>query len=147
MGSNVRTAAWGPDLEDSVGMENEHSIPQGNKDLQASKISLKMYNQKKSRMNEQKIEVSHLNNVRMLYPVFRPEPGLRPRSYQRKGKPMSPCKDVRAGARCTPADRGLHEEGGQVERWPPGVRLLIIFRGLQQVSKYIEHNGSQISFS
>lgn len=44
-------------------------------------------------------------------------------------------------------DRGLHEEGGQAEHWPPGVRLLIIFRGLQQVSKYIEHNGSQISFS
>lgn len=106
MGSNVRTAAWGPDLEDSMEMENEHSILQGNKDLQISKISLQIHNQKKSRMNEQKIEVSHLNGVRMLYPVFRPEPGLRPRIHQLKGKPMSPCKDVRAGARRRPAGSG-----------------------------------------
>lgn len=83
--------------------ENEHSIPQGNKDLQASKISLKMYNRKKSRMNEQKIEVSHLDSIRMLYPVFRPEAGLRPRSHQWKGKPASPCKDVSTGARRRPA--------------------------------------------
>lgn len=62
-----------------------------------------MYNQKKSRMNEQKIEVSHLDSIRMLYPVFRPEAGLRPRSHQRKEKPASPCKDVSTGARRRPA--------------------------------------------
>lgn len=61
------------------------------------------YNRKKSRMNEQKIEVSHLDSIRMLYPVFRPEAGLRPRSHQRKGKPASPCKDVSTGARRRPA--------------------------------------------
>lgn len=86
----------------------------------------------------------------MLYPIFRPEPGLSPRSHQLKGRLTSPCKDIRAGGwgKCAnQLDQYLREEGVSAECWPGGVRLLVIFRGIQQISKYIEHNGSQISSS
>lgn len=42
-------------------------------------------------------------------------------------------------------DQGLHEEGVQAECRISGVMSVVIFRGIQQISKHSEHNGSQIS--
>ena len=52
----------------------ERSVPWGSKDFQASQISLNIHSQKKSRMNEQKAEVTHLNRMSDLSQASDPEP-------------------------------------------------------------------------
>ncbi|XP_057605318.1 tyrosine-protein phosphatase non-receptor type 5 [Hippopotamus amphibius kiboko] len=53
----------------------------------------------------------------MLHPVFRPEPGLTPRTHPLKGRLMSPYKeDIRAEGEAEPQKQGLHEVGAQAER-------------------------------
>lgn len=152
VGSNVRIAVWGPDLEDWLWRwKIEQSIPQGNKDLQASNRSFNMYNQKKSWKNEQKIEVSHFNRVSRCFTRFSdlsqvsvPEPINWKGGWRVHARTSEPGV---GGSDADQLDRYMHEKGVQAECWPGGVRRLVIFRGIQQISKYIEHNGSQISSS
>lgn len=75
----------------------------------------------------------------MLYPVFGPEPGLRPRAHRLKRRLTSPCQeDIRGGGWGIPAEQnqGLREEGVQAECWPSVVRLSVICGGIQQISMW-----------
>lgn len=147
MGSNVRTAAWGPDLEDSWRRKMSTVFLRAIKIYKHQRYHLRCIIKRNQEWMSRRLR-SATSTVSGCFTQFL---DLRqvsdPEAINGKGSQRAHARMSAQGLDADQQDRGLHEEGGQAERWPPGVRLLIIFRGLQQVSKYIEHNGSQISFS